>query len=252
MKRLLILFSFILTLTASAEVTSRLVLHPEESRAMEISEISGLGLVAYLGGDSIILLDSPDLEIAHLPAMNDARQILNTGSALYCSIGNYVCSLDTVNMSLNDVMIVDNEDFKLYPAIGDSFFVLTSDPEWSNCILVDPENNIYSDVLEFPGLIKKVVASRDHCFVWIEDNICLVGQEGQLATLLCEPTLTDLVLTPSGIVVATSDGLWVIEDPSHIHRISDEKIEKLWYVDKSLYLMHENGMLIALDNFEYK
>ena len=227
------------------------MLQDHESKNLDVGEIGGLGFIAYLGGDSIMLLDHPALEVVQLPAMNNARQILLTDSALYCSVENYVCRLDTISDSLQDVIILDNEVFNLYKACGNSFFIVTADDEWSSCILADPDNETYSEVLQYPGLIRKITANEEFCFVWIEDNVCLIEPDQQLATLFKEPSLRDIVLTPSGLLAATDEGLWVVVSPSQIYKISGAKIQKLWFVMGSLYLLGDNGTLIALDNFAY-
>lgn len=230
----------------------RLVLEPKEGRNIDITDIPGAGLAAMMGGDSITLLDTPDLQIAHMPIIADTRQLVVTDSAIYCTIRNYICRMDSVTGSLQDVAVFDNNQFNIYPACGNSLFVVTADNDFSDCALLDPDNGLYNDVLSYEGLIRKITASKDHVFAWIDNCICLIGENQSLATLISDPTIKDIVLTPSGLVVANRDGLWIVVSPTETHRLLNSHFAKLWYVNSTLYLQCENGAVVAIDDFSFK
>ncbi len=249
MKKLLTVMFLACCLVSRASNDMRLVLDRDESRSIQIGGLPGVGIVAFLDGDSLMSLDDAELPVIHIPAIKDARQVLITDSAFYCVEDNYICRLDLGKNELHDVAVLDNDRFTLYPACGNSFFAVTADEDFSNCLLFDPESGTYSKVLDYPGPIRKMVASRDHVFAWIDESVCLVGGDEALATLITDPALNDIVLTPHGLVAANSEGLWLIVSPSDVRLISRMKAGALWFVGNSLYLLHESGCLIAVDNF---
>lgn len=251
MKRIVVIcFSLLcLSFAVMAEPVKRIVLQAGEAKDIEISQIPGIGIVSYLDGDSLMILDDPELPIVHIKAIDGARQIVATDSAVYCAVGHYICRLLEECDTLVDVAVIDNNQFRLYPASGDSFFVVSSDEEWASCKLFDPTNGVYADILDIDMPIYKVLANSNHVFAWLDDNVVAIGAEGAIATLIKDSTLRDIEFTVRGLLAANDEGLWLIESPDSIKHLSNRTFKRLWYMPDILYLQTDDDSVIAIDDF---
>lgn len=248
MKYISTVLALCVAFSAAARMECRPVLSPAETDSLRIAELPGFGIATFLDGDSIMLVDSPDLHVIHIPAADGARQIIGTDSALYCSVDYFVSQISPDGQSLTRVAVFDNTQFSLFSASGSSFFVVTADEDWSSVHLIDPRAGVYSPVLEIDAPVRKIMANADHTFAWIGENIVAIGAGQALATLVSEPTLRDVVLTPAGIIAATASGLWLIESPSSVRRLSSVSARRLWYNSDTLYLLLPDGALVAIDS----
>ena len=152
----------------------RKVLSGKERDSIEIFELPGFGLSANLAGDSVMLLDFEDLPIIHIPAKADARQIIVCDSTIYGAVDNAIYA-DTCSVP---VMILDNQEFRIYPATTETFYVCTSDSTWSSLMLVNPKVGLYSEVTAIDRPIDQVVANDEHTFA-IAYQSAEVGGEWQ-------------------------------------------------------------------------
>lgn len=249
MKNILALFGILLALHTNAyaqKIGMNRLLEPEQTDSINIMELPRLGLAMPLGGDSVMIIDN-ECPVIHVSALANAhRDFVATDSAFYFSEGNFIYAISPDGKSHEQVAVLDNEQFTMYPAVGSSFFVVTADDDYSCCQLFDPINHVYSDVLQINGPIYKVAANENHLIVWAGDHLLLVGEKGKAVPLLTEPTLRDFVLTPKGIVVAADEGIYLYKSLKEQIRIAPVCATRLWYVADILYILSDSGALVAL------
>lgn len=221
------------------------LLEPDQTDSITIVELPLLGLAMPLGGDSVMIIDN-DFPVIHISAFTNARNFIATGSAFYYSEGNFIYAISPDGTSHTQVAVMDNEQFTMYPAVGSSFFVVTSDDTYSCCQLFDPINHVYSEVLSIDAPIYKVVANENHVIVWAGDHVLLVGEQGKTVPLLTEQTLKDFVLTPKGIIFADDEGMYLYKSLEEQTYIAPIRAIRLWYVADILYILCDSGALIAL------
>jgi hypothetical protein len=244
------LISIFITLSLSfgslhAKLNINILLEPSQTDSIFIVELPKLGIAIPLGGDSLMIVDN-NLPVVHVKNYAGANNFIVTDSLVYYSADNFIYSLNPSNGDSKRVAVMDNGQFSLYPAVENSFFVVTSDDEYSRCQLFDPVNKVYSDVVGVEAPIYKVVANEQHVIVWAGDNLLLVGSQGKIAPLLTEPSLRDFVLTEKGIIFADEEGLYLIESITEQKLISTLAITRLWYVGDILYGLTDSGYLFAV------
>ncbi len=144
--------------------------------------------------------------------------------------------------------MLDNEQFSLYPANASAFFVVTSDELHADCLLFDPVAAVYTEIISIDAPIFKVVANDDHLLVWSGNHILTVGENGQAVPIISDETLRDMVLVPSGLIVATDDGLLLLNSPIKAKVFCELPVQRLWYINEILYLLTDTGYLLALYN----
>ncbi len=223
----------------------RKVLSGKERDSIEIFELPGFGLSANLAGDSVMLLDFEDLPIIHIPAKADARQIIVCDSTIYGAVDNAIYA-DTCSVP---VMILDNQEFRIYPATTETFYVCTSDSTWSSLMLVNPKVGLYSEVTAIDRPIDKVVANDEHTFAIMKDQVVALGANNEIAPLYQSPALFDIALSPIGMFIATGEGLFLAPKLSDVQRISSLPFSRVWWFDSSLYLQDMDGNILAIDEF---
>lgn len=227
------------------KMSKRQLLSQDELKDIEISELPGFGLCAYLEGDSVMLLDSEDLPFVHIPAKTDARQIIVCDSMIFGAIGNAIYA-DTCS---TPTMILDNENFVLYPATDKSFFVCTSDSTWSDVILVNPSERIYSNITAQPEPIYKIVANDEHTVALMGNQVIAIGANNEIAPLYENKYLNDIAISPHGLFMATDEGLFLAPNLNNEILISTKPFSRIWWINETLYFIDAEGSLCAIDNF---
>lgn len=236
---------FAIQFNAYGKIGISRLLEPDQTDSITIIELPLLGLAMPLGGDSVMIIDN-DFPVIHVSAFANARNFIATDSTFYYSESNFIYTISPDGKNHTQVSVIDNEQFTMYPAIGSSFFVVTSDDNYSCCQLFDPENHVYSEVLSIDAPIYKVTANENHVIVWAGDHILLVGEQGKIAPLLTEPTLKDFVLTPMGLILADDDGIYLYKSLEEQTFIAPIRATRIWYVADILYILCDSGALIAL------
>lgn len=241
---------FLLILLASifismmAKPVTRVIMTGAELEGLDIAELPGVGMCINLDGDSLIYLDDPELPILHLPSKSDTRQIIVCDTTIYGSVGAGVyANADTI-----PVIILDNESFSLYPASGSTFYVCTADSLNSSLILVDPLSGAYSYVSEIDAPIYKVVANDQHTLALLDNEIVAVGANNEMATLFEGQGINDMALSPMGLFIATDSGLYLTSHLSELELWTSRKCLRVWWINKSLYVLDSSGTLVAIDN----
>lgn len=231
--------------TVNAEFNMNILLEPSQTDSISVVELPHLGIATPLGGDSLMIIDD-EFPVIHVKNFATAENFIATDSIFYYSEGYFIYSLYPTDGKTERVAVLDNDRFTLYPATDDSFFAVTSDDTYSRCQLFDPVNKVYSDILEIDLPIYKVAANEDHLIIWAADNLLLVGENGNLATLLTEPSIRDFVLTDDGIIYADNEGIYLIKSLTEQLKLTQASIVRLWYVDNILYGLTESGHLFAI------
>lgn len=248
MKYLIYIFALLLCAVGiyAQEMSVHQLLTSEEIKNIEIKELPGIGLCTDLDGDSVMLIDYEDLPIVHIPAKADARQIIVCDSTIYGAVGNAIyadtCSVPT--------MILDNKEFVLYPATAETFFVCTSDSTWSDLMIVNPKEKLYSNVLSVAEPIYKIVANDEHVLALMRNQVVAIGSGNEIAPLYENVGLNDIELSPYGLFMATHEGLFIAPSLNNERLVSTKSFARIWWINETLYLLDQKGSLWAVENFK--
>ncbi|MBR6640403.1 MAG: hypothetical protein IKL35_08600 [Muribaculaceae bacterium] len=244
-----IILVILLGVTQANAIERRVLLTAEENEHLQLIEMPRLGIAISLGDGEIMLADDPELKTYSFPFLNDVRQFIVSEDAAYCSIGNWVCRLDPETEKLEEVAVFDNDGFKIYPTVGQSFFVSTSEPEWSTVMLVDPLNKVYTPVVKIEAYVHKVLSNRYLTLVWVDDSVYILGDDNKMYNFVSNKSIKDVVLFSAGIVCATDDGLLLVQSKEKVFRLFKESYKKLWNIAGNLYMLSDDGELSCYYGF---
>lgn len=231
---------------ANADMKLAVMLEPAQTDSLTFMELPSLGLAVKLGGDSLLVVGAETMAPLHIPAYEGATNLIATDSTMYCSEGHFIYAITSDGMDRTEVGVLDNEQFSLFPATGTSFLVVSSDELHADCLLFDPVASVYSEVMSINAPIFKAVANDEHLLVWAGNHILTIGNGGQAASIFTDDSIRDMVLTPSGLIVATDQGLLLFTSLVDAKVLYELPVQRLWYIDETLYLLTDNGYLLAL------
>ncbi len=229
------------TLVDSTEIR----LFPED-----ITHLPGIGRGIRCDSDSLILLDSPSLESIRWVKPNSARDLVVCRNALYAAEGDSIYRVATDSLPQNFVARLDNEQFRLYQASDSALYACTAEENFSCVYLIDPVERTCRPELSVNAPIMKISAYSDHTMVWIDDQILIMNPDGSLSPVYSSPVITDMAMTPVGLVVATTEGIYWVTGPGMGGKIIEGPVSGAWWDDEDyLYYLTGDGTLVSVYGF---
>lgn len=224
-------------------------------RAGEISlnpnyviQLPGVGLVFMCSPDSAILLDAPDLAAIHWLEPNDARDMVLCGEYMYAASSDSIYRVATDDSPRKFVARMDNEQFRIYPANDSTFYVCTADEEFSNLMVINPGDGELFPLLAYNGPIQKVAELGGRTMLWTDDMITMYNADADsLEYIFHSSLITDMALCQMGVIVATTECTYLIENSTTGGRIIPEGVQRIWWDnDDILYYLTLDGDFKAI------
>ena len=217
----------------------------------EILHLPGLGLGLRCGPDSVMMLDNPDFDAMRWHEPNDARSIVGCGGAVYAAEGDSIYRVATDSLTRQSVGRLDNEQFTLHAATDSTFYALTADEDFSCVYEINPSDRTCIPFFSVEGALLKISTLGQNTMLWIDDSILAASPEGQLVPVFVSPTISDMVLTPVGLMTATAEGLNWTTAPGKGTTLTDEAVARVWWDDADvLYYLTAGGDLHAIIGLE--
>ncbi len=240
--------ALICVLTASA--IDKIILLSREEMTLtgdDILHLPGIGLGLKCGADSVMMLDNPELSSIRWIEPNDARSIVGCGGSIYAAEGDSIYRVATEAMPRQLIGRLDNEQFSLYPATDSTFYACTADEDFSCVYEVSPVERTCMPFISVEAALMKLSTVGDNTVIWIDDQILLAMSGGQLTPVFSSPTISDMQLTPVGLMVATTEGLYWITAPGKGAVIVGEPVSRVWWDNAGvLYYLVTGGDLYAV------
>lgn len=247
---IIIVISFALLQTAANASIEKiqLISHEEfDLNADEIIHLPGLGLGLRCRNDSIMLLDDPQLAGFTFSEPIDARSIISVRSGIYVANGDSIFRMATGESKHEYVGRMDNETFRLYQATDSSFYACTADEEFSCVYEIFPEDKTCEPIISIEAPILKIESNGANTMMWVDDTILRLHDEGFVENIYQADNITDMSLTPIGVMVGTTDGVYWLTGPDKGAKIIKEPVKGLWWDNSdALYYLAATGDLIAV------
>lgn len=239
---------FLAAFPCSAQMQKILLVNHSEMKvkADEIVYLPGLGLGIYAENDSIILLDDPTFMKIKFIESGRARSFASTRHGVYAAQGDSIIRMATDSLSHEFVGRLDNSQFTLSEASDSTFFATTADEEFSCVYEIFPETRECAPIYAVKAPILKIQRNGTGTFLWIDDCIWKLEDSGNLTYVYQADDITDMTLTPIGLMVASPKGVMWITSPNTGSMIIKEPVEALWWDNTdALYYLTSDGDLIA-------
>lgn len=231
-----------------AEIDKVLLVSGEEMRLspQDILHLPGLGLGVRSGCDSIMLLDNPALESFRFSEPNAARSLVAVRSGVYGAEGDSIVRLATDSLPRRFAGRMDNAQFTLHAATDSTFYACTADEEFSCVYEIFPEEMECEPVVSVQGPILGIAGSGGATMLWVDDTVLRLDGGGEAATVFQADNITGMALTPIGVMIGTTDGIWWLTGPDSGAKIEREGVWALWWDDSDvLYYLTSQGDLIG-------
>lgn len=251
MRRFIIIFISlaVLQITASAGIAKiQLISHDElELEADDIIHLPGIGLGLRCGSDSIMLLDDPQLTGFTFSEPTDARSIVAVRSGIYAADGDSIFRMATEELNHEYIGRMDNEAFRLYQASDSTFYACTADEDFSCVYEIFPEDKTCEPIISIEAPILKIESNGANTMMWVDDTILRLHDEGIVENIYQADDITGMTLTPIGVMVGTTDGVYWLTGADKGAQIIKEPVKGLWWDNSyALYYLTDTGDLIAV------
>lgn len=255
MRRLISILALLalLSATAGAKIEKIQLIGAEELslEAENILSLPGIGLSMRTNGDSIILLDDPRLSSFSFSEPNNARSMVVVRSGAYAAEGDSIYRIATPEAEHRFTGRLDNEDFMLYPATDSTFFACTADEDFSCVYEIFPEDGTCEPVISVNAPILRIEGNGLTTMMWADDTIYRLHPEGYLENIYQADNITGSALTPIGMMIATTDGVYWLTGRDKGAKIIKEPVKGIWWDNSdALYYLTDTGNLIAVIGME--
>lgn len=249
MKQIIFILLAAVALSVSAQIGHTTLLRPEEMKVNpnDIIQLHGIGLCLQCGPDSLMVLDNPELGAVHWVEPNLARDYVVAAGAVYAAEGDSIYRVATELQQSKFLARMDNEQFMLYSANAEEFFAVTSDEDFSCVYRINPVQNTCIPEMSIQAPIQKISSYNGRSVMWIDDQIFLMDVDNDKYTYIFSwPTISDMVLTPMGLMIATADGIYWVTDVDGGAILYPKSVSRVWWDDDDiLYVYLPDGTIEA-------
>lgn len=212
----------------------------------DILHLPGLGLVMQCDGDTLMSLDDVAFSKFTLRESNNARSLVAVRSGIYSAEGDSICRVVSDSLPHRFIGRLDNEQFTLHNASDSTFYALTADEEFSCVYEIYPETGECEPIISLDGPIQKIEGNGRLTAMWIDDAVLSVGNDGVLSPIYRGDNITDVTVTPIGVMIATGEGVYWLTGPDEGAMIVPGPVRALWWDDSdALYYLTAEGDLKA-------
>ena len=254
MKKIIILLGAVMSFAAANAQIERVQLLDSAEMAFDAADIvhlDGIGLGLQCGPDSLMLLDSPTLASIHWVEPNLARSFVACRGALYAAEGDSIYRVATDSLPGKFVARFDNEQFSLFPASDSTFYACTADETFSCVYEIDPVAGTCLPLLSMKAPILKISTNGSRSMIWVDDQVLLMTPDERLVPVFTSATLSDMVLTPIGLMAGTADGVYWVVGPGNGGKVVNEPVTRLWWDDDDvLYYVTAAGKVMAVSGMQ--
>lgn len=143
---------------------------------------------------------------------------------------------------------MDNEQFTLHAATDSSFYACTADEEFSCVFEIFPEDRSCEPTFSVKGPILKIDGNGSNTLMLIDDSIVHLDEDrGVLGIIYQADNITDIAVTPMGLMVGTTDGILWLTGPETGTMIETTPVQALWWDNSDvLYYLTADADLIAV------
>lgn len=200
-------------------------------------------------GKIVFLSDNTteDITAYNLPSEirdNDNAFVIN--NQLICKCRNHVKS--TKRKKTNDVFYLPDENFDIYPARGESFYLVRHKEDSSFVYLFDTQIKNITKQFVIPYKIENLSGSLTDCFVSSGNMIYHASKETQKSSEIGDAEIHSIAFYSGGAFFSTEKACYYIGSSGSTIPIINGNIRQLMMIDNRLYLLYEDGKLSVINN----
>lgn len=204
-----------------------------------LTTLPGMGCVALLG-DSLVLLDSENLDLLEWGKGLDVTEVVTCGKRTFAKQHNKIIEI-TLD-SATQVAAFDSENFSIYSETDTTLIVNATTLDMTVVMRFNIERMTYDEILRITSPIKKVCANGIVVLSLSEDKIIDIDP---LPTLFYQSkeAINDIAMSPDGLLVATDKQVALLKSEEDIVLFSKEGAKRLWSDGFDIYLLDNKGDL---------
>ncbi len=208
--------------------------------ALDITTLPCMGSVVLIG-DSVVLLDSPNLDIVEWSSHTSVEDIVVCGSRTFGKQGVNIIEIE--NNSNTEFCRVGTSDFKITAQSEDYIILYMENYDLSIVNRLNVNSKTYDELLRLNQPLDKIVANS---------NVILALQGNKIVDITAEPKLlyssgilmiNDLCMCPDGLLVATDIDVKLLQSQELVFTFSNSGAKRLWCDGEDIYVQDNEDNL---------
>lgn len=179
-------------------------------------------------------------------SVNQCESVFVIDSLLICkSKRNIKCYTGN---NFKDILVMQDDNYNIYPASGQYFYLVKNDIKSSSVYLVDMLTGDYFKLFDTPFIIDNLAGIGMECYVtsgqqiyFISDKICTVIE-------VADSKVQSLDFYDGGVFYSTEKACYYMGLPGKSYPFLLGDIKQLMLVDNHLYLLFRDGLLSVISN----
>lgn len=204
------------------------------------------GLVT-VWGDSMIVLKDKNLSAIAWKNNEQYSYVVPCGNKL---IGKRDSILYVIGEEQSTKLLqLNTNEFSMFPHDDKSILLLSWDDGISTILIINTENNTYSEIVRLPCNIWTIVSNGQEIFALVENSIFAITKKGvPMKIYTAEYGINDIALSSSGLLIATDEQILYIKTKEEMAVFYEQGVKCLWVDDQGVYALDGSNDLLYFEN----
>lgn len=214
-----------------------------------LTSLPDLGCVVLLG-DSVLLLDSPDLTMLEWGVgAYGITEVVACGSRTFAKKDKEI--IEITNTGINKICSFETTDFSIYPETNKTLIVCSKVNDLTIVMRINIESTRYDELLRIPQDILKVSANKNVVLAISGKRIIDITNDASLFYLSTD-RINDMCMCQDGLLVATDKSISLLKAKDNVTTFSKTGAYCLWCDGTDIYVLDLEENLIRYSKKQQK
>lgn len=167
-------------------------------------------------------------------------------SLLICKYGTSILSFD--GETIDEVLIMDDEQFNIYPANNGFFYLVENEATSSSVHLINAATGENTKLFNAPFTIDNIAGTGPKSYVTSNEMIYFVSKEVCSLVEVADSKVQSIDFYSDGAFYATEKACYYLGLPGKSFPFLSGNIKQVMLVDNRLYLLFRDGLLSVIDH----
>lgn len=178
--------------------------------------------------------------------IKDCEDVFILDSLLICKYGSSIMRFN--GETINEVLVMDNEQYHIYPANDGYFYVVENITNSSSVYLIQSSTGDLYELYDAPFPIDNIAGIGSKCYVTSNELIYTVTEEECTLAEVTDSKVQSIDFYSNGAFYSTEKACYYMGAPGKSYPFLLGDIKQVMLVDNRLYLLFRNGLLSVIDN----
>lgn len=178
--------------------------------------------------------------------IRDCEDVFILDSLLICKYGSSIVSFD--GETIDEVLVMDDEQYNIYPANEGYFYVVESASNSSSVYLIQVSTGDLYKLFDAPFSIDNIAGTGPKSYVTSNEMVYYVSEEICTLVEVTDSKVQSIDFYYDGAFYSTEKACYFMGVPGKSYPFLLGDIKQVMLVDNRLYLLFRNGLLSVIDN----